>query len=178
MEFGLLLTGISALGSGIAAFIGIKSTLTKPKVSMFFSVGEGVGYSTLLSRKHFREELKAKNLADCWLQIEITIANQTKQDVSIEGLAIHAGKSPLPIKNLTFGGKVLPHRLLANQSDRWQVGIMELTQGLNLNPVDYDTWRNLRVFVKLGNGKTIRSRYGITKKSWRAVTTGWKNIKA
>lgn len=144
-----------------------------PRITIFFSVGEGYGYSTPLSRKHFLDELKSLERAGRWLELNIEIANGPQSDTSIQQIMIHAGRSPLPIKNLTFGGKVLPHRLLVNQTERWSVSVKELTQGLNIFPTDFGNWPNLNLLVKLGNGRTIRARRGISKKEWATVLDAW-----
>lgn len=173
MEFGMISSGVRTVLTGLATFFRIKSSLSTPVVSFFFAVAEGYGYKTPLSRKHFVEELKRVDRNGRWLEIHINIANGTGQDVTIQGLAIHANKSPIPIADPTFGGEVLPHRLLTNQSESWSVSIKELSQRVNTFPTDFDAWPDLNLHVKLGNGKTVRAQQGISKKVWTEVTTAW-----
>lgn len=173
MEIGLLFSGIRTAFGGVLAALRIKSALKAPRVTIFFSVGEGFGYSTPLSRKHFLDELKSLDRSDRWLEINIEIANGQQSDTSIQQMSIHAGRSPFPIKNVTFGGKVLPHRLLVNQTERWSVSVKELTEGLNIFPTDFGNWPNLNLVVKLGNGRTVRAHRGISKKEWAAVLEAW-----
>lgn len=175
MDIGISISAIRTAIAGVQTLNKLRSLLKIPKITFFFGVGEGYGYSTPLSRKHFLAELHTFDRAGRWLEINIEISNDTMQDMNIQGLAIHAGKSKSPLKNLTFGGKVLPLRMLTNQTDHWTVSLKELTQALTVFPTDYESWPELNLFVKLGNGKTVRACPGISRKEWAAVVSAWKD---
>lgn len=174
MEIGTVISGIRAAVSGFRAVLSAKSAFSTPAVKFFFAIGEGYGYTTPLSRKHYLDEINTFETSGRWLAINIEIANGTQRDVSIQGMAIHAGKSVVPLKNITFGGKVMPHRLLSNQTEYWTVSIKELSRATNTLPTDFDKWPDLHLVVKLGNGKSVRARPSISNKDWKSVVAAWK----
>jgi hypothetical protein len=174
MELGSVISWVRTAFSGLLTLLRIKASLSTPPITFFFAVREDYASSKPLSRKDFQEELKPFERNGRWLEIHIKIANNTGQNLTIESLAIHAGKSPVPLANLTFGGEGLPHRLKTNESASWNVDIKDLAQRVKQFPTDFASWPNLNLFAKLGNGKSVRARPGISTKVWEKVLTIWK----